>query len=96
MKKTYSVWALKGEKLGHTLVGGEGPLCFANGEIDEACEERLYVFEAGSHEEAMAIYYTRHGWAPYKPEGKALPCPSCCAMHYPKGSGERWSCSHHC
>ena len=96
MKKTYSVWALKGENIGHTLVGGEGPLRFANGEIYEECEERLYVFEASSYEEAMSIYYIRQGWAPYKPQGEAAPCPKCNAMHYPKGSGECWKCNHDC
>jgi hypothetical protein len=96
MKKTYSVWALKGETIGHTLVVGEGPLRFANGEADEECEERLYTFEAASSEEAMAIYYMRQGWAPYKPEGEATPCPICGAMFYPKGSGECWSCDYRC
>lgn len=94
MKKMYSVWAFKGEMLGHTLLAGEGPLRFANGKIDEECEERLYTFEAGSREEAMAIYYTRQGWAPYKPEGEAEPCPECGAMYYPKGSGECWRCEY--
>ena len=96
MNKTYSVWALEGKNIGHCLVAGEGPLQFANGEIDEECEVRLYTFEAASHEEAMSIYYLRQGWAPYKPEGEAEPCPSCGAMHYPKGSGECWRCDHHC
>ncbi|MGI0118258.1 hypothetical protein [Zooshikella sp. RANM57] len=68
MNKTYSVWALEGEDIGHTLMEGEDPLQFHNGEVDEECEVRLYSFEAASHEEAMSIYYLRQGWAPYKPE----------------------------
>jgi hypothetical protein len=96
MNKKYSVWALEGENIGHCLVEGEGPLQFANGEIDDECEIRLYTFEAASLEEAMSIYHLRQGWVPYKPEGKAEPCPNCGAMYYPKGSGECWRCEYHC
>ncbi len=96
MKKIYSAWGLKGEQIARTLVSGDGPLRFANGELYGECEEILYTFEADSHEEAMAIYYTRQGWAPYKPEGDAAPCPECGAMHYPKGSGQCWRCDHQC
>jgi hypothetical protein len=96
MKKIYSAWALKGEKFAHTLVGGEEPLRFLNCEVDIECEVRLYTFEACSYEEALSIYYLRQGWAPYKPEGAATPCPECRAMHYSKGSGECWQCSHQC
>ncbi|MBI2381191.1 MAG: hypothetical protein HYV16_10595 [Gammaproteobacteria bacterium] len=92
MKKTYSVWASRCQQIGHTLVGGEEPLRFANGRFDGDCEIRLYTFEANTHEEAMAIYYLRQGWAPYKPEGNAEPCPECGAMYYPQGSGECWRC----
>jgi len=96
MKKTYSAWALKGEKIAHALSYGKEPLRFPNGEIDEECEVMLYSFEACSHEEAMAIYYIRQGWAPYKPEGEAAPCPECGSMLYPKGSNECWSCNYKC
>ena len=96
MKKIYSAWALKGEKIAHSLASGEGPNRFANGEVDPDCEERLYTFEACSGEEASAIYYLRQGWGPYTPMGEAAPCPECGALHYPEGSGECWQCSHQC
>lgn len=53
----------------------------------------LYVIEAGSSEEASAIHNLRQGWGPYKPMGKAEPCPTCGAMYYPEGSGDCWSCN---
>ncbi len=96
MNRIYSVWSHKGEQSGHTLIEGEGPLRFANGEIDEDCEERLYTIEAGSWEEAAAIYHLRQGWEPYNPDCVSKPCPDCGAMHYPEGSGECWRCEHKC
>tara|TARA_R110002096_G_scaffold309403_4_gene503992 strand:+ start:18872 stop:19162 length:291 start_codon:yes stop_codon:yes gene_type:complete len=92
MKKTYSAWARKGKKEAHCFKQGEGPTQFGNGEYDKDCEVRLYTIEAHSWEEAMAIYYIRQGWEPYKPVGEAAPCPECGFMFYPAGSGQCWQC----
>ena len=51
-----------------------------------------YRFEAATWEEANAIHHSRQGWAPYRPQGEAAPCPDCGATHYPEGSGQCWSC----
>ncbi|MEM5733839.1 hypothetical protein AAEI00_19320 [Shewanella algae] len=92
MKYIYSAWALKGEKIAHTIVAGEEPFKFADGSIDKDCEERLYIIEAETYEEAMAIYHLRQGWEPYLPIGKPEPCPSCGSTIYPGSSGECWKC----
>lgn len=94
MKKIYTTWGLEKDEQPHTLVEGEGPLRFSNGEADPRCEKLFWIIEACSPEEAMSIYYLRQGWAPYKPEGEAEPCPKCGAMFYPKGSGQCWQCSY--
>ncbi len=90
----YSVWATKGDLIGHTLMEGVEPLRFNDGTKDPEAEVMLYSFEAETYEEAMSIYYLRQGWAPYKPEGEAEPCPKCGSNYYPKGSGYCWKCSY--
>lgn len=49
----------------------------------------LFSIDADSYEEAMAVYYVRMGFDPYKPQGKPVECPNECGAHYyPEGSGE--------
>lgn len=56
----------------------------------------LFGIDAGSFEEAMAIYYLRMGWDPYRPVGVAELCPSGCGSHfYPAGSGQCPVCGPH-
>ena len=90
--KKYSVWANKGDKIGHTLMAGLDPLTFNDGSIDPDAEIMLYSFDAETYEEAMSIYHIRQGWAPYKPGGDSEYCPKCSAIFYPNGSGECWQC----
>ena len=92
MKKIYTAWAREGEKWPHCIYHGEDPPRTGNGEILEGCEVTVFSIEAHSHEEAMAIYHLRQGWEPYKPLGKASPCPECGALFYPEGSGQCWQC----
>lgn len=48
----------------------------------------MYVIEAATWEEAMAVHHIRQGWEPYDPGGEAAPCPNGCgALYYPQGSG---------
>jgi hypothetical protein len=54
----------------------------------------LYVIEAESHEEAMAVHHLRQGWEPYRPHGNVDECPKCGALFYPMSSGECWHCGH--
>jgi len=49
----------------------------------------LYSIAAATLEEASAIHHLRMGWEPYRPNGKAQPCPNKCgSMYYPESSGE--------
>lgn len=95
MIKKYSVWqAIDDDSNCLSLcVGIEAPR-FLNGEPQ--CENPIlrYTIDAGSNEEAMAIFHLRQGWEPYKPEGEAEPCPACGEFYYPHGSGECWSCDY--
>ena len=91
MKHLYSVWR---NPVSHTLWRGEGPPTSSNGRVMDDRDELLWKFEAGSHEEAMAIHNVRLGLGSYKPLGEAAPCPSCGAPYYPDGSGECWRCDH--
>jgi hypothetical protein len=52
----------------------------------------LYVVEADTWEEAMAVHHLRMGYQPYRPLGSATPCPRCRALIYSEGSGECWRC----
>jgi hypothetical protein len=96
MKKIYTAWGLNNETLPHMLVGGEDPVTYANGEKDPECEKIFWQIEASTWEEAMAIHHLRQGFEPYKPMGKAEPCPKCGALFYPQGGGECWSCDYEC
>ena len=91
MKRFYSTWTTSD---GHALCQGEDPPSLANGHPMDARAELLWTFEAGSHEEAMAIHTIRLGWGTYKPHGDPAPCPVCAAPYYPQGSGECWRCEH--
>jgi hypothetical protein len=96
MKKIYTTWGFEKDNQPHTLVEGEGPLRFANGEVDCECEKLFWTIEACSYEKAMSIYYLRQGWYPYKHEGEAEPCPKCGGLLYPKSSGQCWRCDYRC
>ena len=82
--------------LAKTVDANGTPTFFANGTLLSECEQFFWRIEAGTWEEAQAIYHLRQGWEPYQPEGAAVPCPECGALHYPSGSGQCWRCDHHC
>ena len=94
MKRILTAWGRNQDEQPHILVQGENALKFANGNVDPECQKLFWKFDACSYEEAMAIYYTRLGWAPYKPTGESQPCPKCAAMFYPEGSGQCWQCDY--
>jgi len=43
-------------------------------------------------EEAQAVHHLRMGWEPFKPMGKAEPCPTCGAFYYPEHTGKCYRC----
>jgi hypothetical protein len=91
MKRVFTAWrSLDGLQI--SLVAGDGPPRFANGELQPGCEVMLWRIEVGSYEEAMAIRNLRLGYKPYVPLGEASPCPDCGSLHYPAGSGQCWNC----
>jgi hypothetical protein len=91
MKRVFTAWrSLDGKQT--SVVSGEGPPRFANGELEPNCEVKLWRIEVGSFEEAMAIRNLRLGYGPYVPEGEAAPCPRCGSMCYPEHSGQCWNC----
>ena len=93
MKRVFTAWrSLDG--LQTSLVHGEAPPRFANGELQPDCEVKLWRLEVGSYEEAMAIHNLRRGCGPYIPQGQAAPCPRCGSMYYPENSGQCWNCDH--
>jgi hypothetical protein len=94
--RIFTAWGGQGDKGPSTFIGGEGPPRAANGTLLSECEQFFWRIEAGSWEEASAVYHLRQGWEAYQPEGAAEPCPECGALHYPKGSGQCWRCDHHC
>lgn len=49
------------------LCRGPGPPRLADGTADPGAEVALYTFEADSYNGAMAEYYRRQGWEPYRP-----------------------------
>ena len=93
MKRVFSVWS-SFDGLQLTMSEGESPPLFANGEPEPGCDVLLWRFEAGSHEEAMAIKNIRLGFGPYVPLGESAPCPKCGSMYYPEGSRQCWNCDH--
>ena len=91
----YTAWSGKdGSEV--TMVPGEDRPRFADGSLQPNCEVLLWRFEAATQEEASAIHHLRLGREPYKPMGKAAPCPKCGATFYPEGSGECWRCGKIC
>lgn len=93
MRRIFSAWrSLDGCET--TLVGGEGPPRFANGELQPNCEIMLWRIEVGSYEEAAAIHNLRLGLNPYVPEGDSAPCPNCGSMYFPENSGQCWNCDY--
>lgn len=74
MERIFTAWqSSDGSQI--TLIAGEGPPTFANGELQPDCDVMLWRIAAGSWEEAAAIRNLRLGWEPYVPSGKAAPCP---------------------
>jgi hypothetical protein len=52
-----------------------------------------FRIEADTIEEAKAVQHIKMGWPPFRPNGKAAPCPNLCgAVYYPEGSGECPNC----
>ena len=92
MERIFTAWR-SSDGCQITLIAGEGPPMFANGELQPDCDVMLWRIAAGSWEEAAAIRNLRLGWEPYEPSGKAAPCPDCGASYYPDGSGQRWNCT---
>ncbi len=91
MKRVFTAWSsVDGTQI--SLVPGDGPPRFANGEPQPDCEVLLWHIEVGSYEEAMAIRNLRLGYAPYVPQGTSAPCPVCDAIYYPQGSAQCWNC----
>ena len=91
MERIFTAWqSSDGSQI--TLIAGEGPPVFANGEIQPDCDVMLWRIAAGSWEEAATIRNLRLGWGPYVPSGKAAPCPDCGSSYYPEGSGQCWNC----
>jgi hypothetical protein len=94
--RVFTAWGQEGSPIAGTLVGGEGPPAYCNGEIMPDCEKFFYRIDAATLEEAHAIHDLRRGYAPGAPMGDAAPCPDCGAKHYPHSSGQCWQCDHHC
>lgn len=88
--KTFTAWGQNNEA--HTMVEGEEPPTFEDGEVQPDCEELIWKIMACSREEAMAIYHLRQGWEPYQPFGVPAPCPACNETYYPEDSGLCWKC----
>lgn len=59
----FSIW--EGE--GITLVEGVDPPRYQDGTVQDAMAKCVYVFEAGSWEEACKIQHVYYDWEPYKP-----------------------------
>lgn len=94
MRRIYTAWSNTdgGEITGFT--SGEDRPRTNNGDPIWDCVFPVWRVEAGSHEEAMAIYNIRRGFGPYKPLGESAPCPECGAPYYPEGSAQCWNCDH--
>jgi hypothetical protein len=61
----YTAWGTDGRP--STLVPGEGPPRFANGEPMDEAAAMIWRIEADSWEEAMQRFYDLQGWGTYKP-----------------------------
>ena len=92
--RIFTSWGTKDSNCPHTRIGGDGPPRFKDGTLQPDCEKLFWHIEVATWEEAMSIYNLRQGWEPYRPEGKAEPCPNCGALYYPEGSGQCWQCPH--
>lgn len=69
MKRVFTAWrSLDGSQI--SLVPGEGPPRFSNGEPQSDCEVMIWRIEVGSYEEAMAIRNLRLGYEPYVPQAR--------------------------
>ncbi|WP_133296174.1 hypothetical protein [Zooshikella ganghwensis] len=95
-KSIYTAWGIEDDAGPCMLIAGDKPLTFNDGSVDPDCQKKYYTISACTWEEAMAIYYLRQGWDPYRPEGEAKACPQCGALLYSEGSGQCWSCNHQC
>ena len=96
MKRVFTAWGDEKSGIASTIVEGEGPPKFRNGELIPDSGVLLWRVELGSFEEVTAIRNLRNGWGPFEPEGDAEPCPKCGALFYPKGSGQCWRCDYRC
>lgn len=95
MRRVYTAWS---DAEGGEITGfwsGEDRPRTVNGEPLWDCVVPLWRVEVGNHEEAMAIYNIRRGFAPYVPQGEPAPCPTCGATYYPDGSAQCWNCDQH-
>ena len=94
MRRVYTAWSdTEGGQITGFWRGQERPRT-GNGEPLPECLFAVWRVEAGSHEEAMAIYNIRQGLGPYRPVGASAPCPRCGAAYYPQGSAQCWNCEH--
>ncbi|MFG6485710.1 hypothetical protein ACG04R_03440 [Roseateles sp. BYS78W] len=94
MRRIYTAWS---DTEGGDITGlsrGEDRPTTADGEPLPGHVFPVWRLEAGSHEEAMAVYNIRRGFGPYKPLGEPAPCPACGAPYYPEGSAQCWNCDH--
>jgi len=96
MNRVFTAWGDVDSGIASTLVEGEGPPRFCNGDIIPDSGQLLWRIEVGSAEEACAIRNLRNGWEPFAPIGEPQPCPNCGALHYPQDSGHCWRCEHKC
>lgn len=62
----------------------------------KADAEFLWSIQAGTPEEAAAIYHLRMGFEPFVPVRPPAPCPGCSAWFHPDGSGVCWRCGRIC
>jgi len=94
LKRIFTAWSeSEGGEITGLWSGIERPKT-GNGEPLWNCVFPVWRIEAGSFEEAMAIYNIRRGFGPYQPSGEPAPCPECGALHYPEGSAQCWNCDH--
>lgn len=54
--------------------------------------ELVFVIEANTPEEAMAIHQLRMGFGAFLPMGDPEPCPKCGTIYYPEASSVCWHC----
>tara|TARA_Y100000034_G_C6891777_1_gene410372 strand:+ start:2168 stop:2398 length:231 start_codon:yes stop_codon:yes gene_type:complete len=63
--KTYTAWG-KDDKA-DTLIEGEGPPKFANGELQDPQAQLVWRIEATDWVQANQKYHELQGWEPYQP-----------------------------